>query len=45
MDLTKGLAIQKRTVFSQFGDFANQKNSPRLLFSSSPLLKEKRVFS
>lgn len=45
MDLTKGLAIQERRVFSQLGDFANQKNSPILLFSSSPLLKEKRVFS
>lgn len=43
MDLTKGLAIQERTVFSQFGDLANQNSSPTLLFSSSPLLKEKSV--
>lgn len=45
MDLTKGLAIQERAVFSQPGDLNNQNNRPMLLFSSSPLLKEKRVFS
>lgn len=45
MNLTKGLAIQDTRVFRQFGNFANQKNVPTLPLSSSPSLKEKRMFS